>query len=174
MSETLGILLAFFTGIVAVALLLQSLALLGLHRSVKSITLRMDGLSRDLQKTIESLSGKVEELMSSIQAVAERTRALQDSVASTVTTVNKGVVNAEALIEEASSAARLQIIRIQDIFDTASRRIEESFDILNKGVLKPASEIGAIVAGIRAGLDILLRGSKNPSKRSHQDEEMFI
>jgi|WetSurMetagenome_2_1015567.scaffolds.fasta_scaffold07734_3 hypothetical protein len=171
MQETL---LTVFTGIVAVALLLQSLAFVGIYKSVRSIASRLDKLSGDLTANANALSRKADDLMSTVKLLAEGFRSIQEKVSETVVVVHNRIVDLDKFLGETTNTARLQVLRIHDVVDTAARRVEETCNVLQSSVLAPVNEMNAIARGIRAGLDFLLRRRKMPAGLSHQDEEMFI
>jgi len=171
MQETL---LTVFTGIVAVALLLQSLAFVGIYRSVRSIASRLDKLSNDLTVHANALSRKADDLMSTVKQLAEGIKSIQEKVNETAVVVHNRIVEVDRFLGETTATARLQILRIQDVVDTAVRRVEETCSVLQNSVLTPINEMNAVARGIRAGLDFLLRRRKMPAGLSHQDEEMFI
>jgi hypothetical protein len=167
-------LLLLFTGVVAVSLLLQSLALLGMHRSIRTLAARIDAVSINLVKNINVLSEKVDQLLATMKGMADGVRSLQDNLTSTSAIVKKRVAELGSFVAEVTDTARLQVLRIQDIVDTASRRVEETIDVLHNGILAPITEVNAIVRGVKVGLDALLRKRKSPSSSTPQDEEMFI
>lgn len=167
-------LLEIFTGVVAVSLLLQSLAFLAIHRSIRGLASRIDAVSVSLVKNITVLSEKVDQLLAIVKGMADGVRSLQENLTSTSAIVHKRVVELDSFLVEVTSAARLQVLRIQDVVDTASRRVEETIDVLQDSVVAPVTEVNAIVRGIKAGLDILFRKRKSPSSSTSQDEEMFI
>ncbi len=167
--------LTVFTGIVALALLLQSLAFVGLYRSVRSLSSRVDGISKDLMNTVNVLAADVGQALAAIKAVAEGVESLKDKISATSDLVHKRVSDIDSFLHDLTDAARLEVARIQDAVDTASRQVEETFEIVHRGVLVPVREITALIRGIRAGLDFLLhKPSKGPSGASRLDEEMFI
>ncbi|MFH1009716.1 MAG: hypothetical protein V1784_00600 [bacterium] len=170
MQDTL---LTIFTGVVAVVLLLQSFAFVGIYKSVRQLSTRMDSLSKDLLKKVDVLSTKVEDLLFTIKGMAEGLKSIQGKLADTTAIVHKRVVDLDTFLAETTSAARLEILRIQDVVDNVSRRIEETFDLLHNSILAPVNEVSAVIRGVKVGLDVLLRKRKSPSTSSH-DEEMFI
>ncbi len=175
MSAYDTLLLEIFTGVVAVSLLLQSLVLLGIYRYVRALTARLEGACADLTKNIDALAGKLDRLLAGITGMAEGVRSLEENLTSTTAIVHKRVVELDSFVAEVTDAARLQVLRIQDVIDTASRRIEETFDVLHDSVLAPVTEVNAILRGVKAALDFLLRKRKSPSgSTTQQDEEMFI
>ena len=174
MSASMEILLALFTGIVAVSLFLQSLALLGIHRSIRNISGRIDKLSADIGRNADNVSSRASEVLAAIKAFTDRFHAMQDNLTGTSEIVQRRVVEIDAFLEETAQAARLQVARIHQTVDNASRRVEETFDILQSRVLAPINELNAVITGIRVGLDVLRGRRKRPVNPSQQDEEMFI
>jgi hypothetical protein len=171
MQETL---LTVFTGIVAVALLLQSLAFVGMYKSVRSIASRLDKLSDDLTANANALGRKADDLMSTVKLLAEGLKSIQEEVNETVVVVRNRIVELDKFLGETTDTARLQVLRIQDVIDTAARRVEETYNVMQNSVLAPVNEMNAIARGIRVGLDVLLQRRKMPAGLSNQDEEMFI
>jgi hypothetical protein len=175
MPQVDTLLLEVFTGVVAVSLLLQSLALLGMYRSIRVLAARIEIVSGSLVKNVDALSQKVEQLIATILAVAEGARSLQENLTSTSAIVQKRVAELDSFIGEATDVARLQILRIQDVVDTASRRVEATLDVLHDNILAPVTEVSAIARGVKVALDVLLRKRKSPTgSTTLQDEEMFI
>jgi hypothetical protein len=167
--------LTVFTGVIALALLLQSLAFIGLYRSVRSLSARVDVISKDLMKTVGALTADVSQAVATIKSVAEGVQSLKEKIAATSDVIHKRVSDMDSFLRDLTDAARLEVARIQDAVDTASRQIEDTFDVLHRSVLVPIREVTAVVRGFRAGLDFLLRKPpKSPSGASHLDEEMFI
>ncbi len=167
-------LVTVFIGIAAFAFLLQGAALWGLSRSMKGLSARVEEVSRDWAGNVDALSRKADNLLTAVTGVAERVVTLQDSISATTAVIQKRIVSVDAFLEETTSAARLQMIRIQDLVDTTSRRVEDTFKTLHHGVVAPVNEVHAVMAGARVALSHLFRRRKNPQSRSHQDEEMFI
>ncbi len=166
--------LLVFTGIVAAALLMQSFALLGMYRSLRSLSARLEEVSRDVSRSVDSVAGRVGDLLNMMTSLAEKLQVLENSLAGAGEMVQKRVADLDAFIGDATNIARLQVARIQDLVETATRRIEDTFETLHQSVLAPINEISAIIRGIRVGLDLLFRRRKGPSSASPQDEEMFI
>ncbi len=172
--ETATTWLMVITAIMAVALFLQGLALVGLWRAMAALSTRVDGLSKELMRTVSVLSGEVGQAVTTIKSVAEGIQTLSGKLVATSEIIYKRVGEMDSFVHELTDAARLEIARIQDAIDTASRQIEETFELLHRGVLSPVREVAAIIRGFRVGLDFIFRRPRGPSNASPQDEEMFI
>ena len=167
-------LLTIFTGILAIAVLIQTLLFFGIYRSIRQLTSWMDGFSKDVLKNVEIISGKVDEGLATIKGIAESLQPIREKLAATTDIVHKRVTELDAFLAEATSTARLEILRVQDVIQSASKKVEQTLELLRRGVVNPLTEINAISRAIRIGLDVLFRRRKNPSSTSPQDEEMFI
>ena len=74
-----------------------------------------------------------------------------------------------------SDRLRLQVIRLDQLLSNTVARVEETTELVQHNVLKPIRELSAILAGVRTGLDFLLRRNKSRADRpATQEEEMFI
>ena len=173
-DQILVLLIAIFTGIAAFALLLQSVAFLAIARSMRSMSTRVDRLGTDVSKTMGTLSGKAEDLLAVIKGIAEGIKTLENNLTATSAVIQKRVVELDSFLEETADAARAEVLRVQAVVENVSSRVEETFDLLHHGIIAPATELNAIIRGIRVGLDYLLRKRKRPASTSNLDEEMFI
>jgi len=166
--------LTAFTGIAALALLLQGLALWGIRNSLRTVSSRVETVTGDIQKKFESVATGLTELLAILKPLAQNLETIEHHVAATTETVHKRVADLDSFLEDTTDAARLQVAKIQDLVDTMSNRVEETFDFLQRGVRAPVTELSALIRGIKVGLDFFMRGRRKPTRPSHQDEEMFI
>ena len=75
----------------------------------------------------------------------------------------------------AAALATLQVERVDHLFGILTARVEETLETVQTAVLKPAREVSALMAGLRAALEVVrdLRGSRR--KRGSEDEDtLFI
>lgn len=167
-------LLMVFTGILAVAVLIQSLLFFGMYKSIRRMTVWMDSLGKDLLRNIEVVSAKVGEGVTTIKGMAEGLEPIREKLADTTDIVHNRVIELDGFLSEATRTARLEILRIQDTIHMASDRAQETIELLHNTILTPLNEVTAITRALRVGMDVLFRRRKNPSGASAQDEEMFI
>jgi hypothetical protein len=75
----------------------------------------------------------------------------------------------------AASLATAQVERIDRLFTMLTTRVEETLETVQTAVLKPAREMSALMAGLRAALEIL-RDMRAPRTRGSADDEdtLFI
>ena len=167
-------LLMVFTGVLALAVVLQTLVFFAIYRTIRRISVWMDSCGRDLLRNAEVISSKVEEGLTTLKSTAESLKPITQNLVGATQIVHNRVVELDNFLAQATNTARLEIMRIQETIQLASRRFDETMDILRKSILAPIGEIGAIARAIRVSFDVLFRRRRNFSNTSAQDEEMFI
>jgi hypothetical protein len=167
-------LLTVFVGIIAFAILAQSVALVVMYFGLKRLGSRLDGVSKDLMKRVETLTQKADEAFATAKAIAAGTVAIRDNLVQSTAVIRNRVSDLDAFLGEATKSAQMQIVAVQDFLDTSRRRLDETFEAIQQGILTPIREIGAIVAGLKVALDVLTGRRKRPPDRFRHDDEMFI
>jgi hypothetical protein len=90
------------------------------------------------------------------------------------------IARAHAIAEDAQRAASLaaaQVERVDTLMADLSRRLDETATVLQSAILKPAREGLALVAGLKAGWDLLRgrRGSRTSATgRLDEEDALFI
>jgi hypothetical protein len=171
MDQTL---LMIFTGILAAAVLMQTIIFLLISKSIRQLTMQMDSLGDKLLRNVEAISEKVNEGLTAVKDVAEDLKPVTQKLSNTAEIIHHRVKEVDAFLAEATSTARLEMLRIQETLHDASRRFQETCDLLRDGILTPVNEINAIARAIRVAVDVLFRRRRASSSSSALDEEMFI
>lgn len=82
-----------------------------------------------------------------------------------------------SMSRDASRAAALataQVERVDRLFGMLTTRVEETLETVQTAVLKPAREVSALMAGLRAAIEIL-RDVRGRRRRGSDDEDaLFI
>jgi methyl-accepting chemotaxis protein len=173
-AEKINALLMVFTGVLAVAILMQSIIFIGMYRYIRRMTAWMESVSEELLKNIDTVSAKAGEALATVKAVGEDLKPISEKLNSITEIVHNRIAALDAFLDDTTNRARLEILRIQDSIELASQRVGDTMNILQKSILAPVNEINAIARGISAGIDMFFRRKRNLSAVSHQDEEMFI
>ena len=171
MQDTL---LAIFTGVLAVAVLMQTFLFFGMYKSIRRITVWMEGVSKDLLSNVENISSKVDEGLNSIKSISDGLQPISEKLTNTTDVIYKRTLEVDAFLSDAIKTAQLEILRIQDTIQIATRRTQETIELLHSGIQSPISEINAIRRALTVAFDVLLRRRRNLSNTPTQDEEMFI
>ena len=82
----------------------------------------------------------------------------------------------QSVSRDASRAAALataQVERVDHLFGMLTARVEETLETVQTAVLKPAREVSALMAGLRAALEIV-RDIRTRRKRRPDDEDTLF
>ncbi len=175
--QTQEILLAIFTGILAVAVLVQTIVIFGMYRTFRRLVDRINGISRDLLKNADKVTEKAEETLNTIQEIGNGFIPVKDKVVDAAEILHQRVVKVDDFLEETTNTARYEVDRVKARIETATSRAEELLEMVHDSILNPINEISAIVRGIRAGFDFLFRRRRKPSEFEadpQDNDEMFI
>ncbi|MBN2318699.1 MAG: hypothetical protein JXR49_06465 [Acidobacteria bacterium] len=180
--QTQEILLVIFTGILAVAVLMQTLIFFGMYKTFRRLVDRVDGISKDLLKNVDKVTVKAEETLATIQDIGNGFIPVKDKVVDAAEILHQRVVKVDDFFEETTDTARSEVEKMKDRIELAANRAEELLEIIHDGILVPVNEITAVTRGIRAGFNFLFKRRRNSSEAVRQsetvqqedDEEMFI
>ena len=165
--------LIVFTGILAFAVLLQSLLFFGIYRSIRQMNEWLGVWSKDMLRNAQSMASNVEQAVSTLKSTAESLKPITQNLVQSTQIVHSRVVELDRFLGETTRTAQLEFMRIQDTFQMAMRRAEQAIETLRDSILMPINEASAVVRAVRTGIDVLFRRRRNPSV-SAQDDEMFI
>ncbi len=175
--QTQEILLAIFTGILAVAVLMQAFIFLAMYRTFRRLVDRIDGIGRDLIKNADKVTEKAEETLNTIQEIGNGFIPVKDKVVDAAEILHQRVVKVDDFLEETANTARYEVDRVKARIESAASRAEELVEMVHDSILTPINEISAIVRGIRAGFDFLFRRRRKTSESEAEppdNDEMFI
>jgi len=167
-------LLTVLVGIIALAVLAQSVALLLISLGLKRLSARLEVVSGDLAKKVDALAKSAEETFAGIKSVVARAEAIRENLLQTSEVIRNRAVDLDGLLQDVTKSARLQVAEVQYFLESSTRKIEETFDLVQKSIIEPIRELGALLVGFKAGLDVFLGRRRRPVDRFQHDEEMFI
>jgi hypothetical protein len=78
------------------------------------------------------------------------------------------------LVADARHRTSQQVARIDQLVTRTTNRIDETADLVQTGVLKPVSELTAMLAAVQRFLQVLFAHERKSIDQAYQDEEMFI
>jgi len=169
-TETL---LMVFTGVLALAVVIQTFLFFGIYRGIRQLKIDLDGVGNDLRRNAEIVSTRVDEGLIAVKSVTDGLKPVVDKLADATEIVRNRVAELDVFLAETTITARQEIQKVQDTIQSASQKAEQTLDQLRKSLLGPVTEINAFSRGIKVAIDVLFRRRRSPSG-SAQDEEMFI
>lgn len=174
-SATNGTMLAFVI-VAAAAIVLQTIILFALYKTMSQTTQRMESLAGRLESQTMPVLATAHAILDDAQPkIAEITSNLAESTAA----VREQVTSMAEVTGEIVDRARLQAARLDELVSNTVSKIELTTDFVQTSVITPVRRIHAIAQAVSAGLGFLRasrarRKHENNGPGSDVDEEMFI
>lgn len=167
MDQTLLMIIAAFVFVSAVAMCIQAGMLFAIYRSTKSLEQKALPLLPKIDALMESSRTVIEDSRTQIHDITVKTNEILD-------VAKKQLARVDDVLEDATARAKVQLDRAEMVIDDTMQRAQEAVAVVHNGVMKPLREIQGVAAGIRAGLNYLMRGRRDGPLQATADEEMFI
>jgi len=170
MEQNTGLTVALI--LVAIAVLMQAGAMLGIWLAIRKLPGQVEGVRADVKQRLDPLTQSVLEIVSNSR---EPLRTITANLAEMSQMLRDRTSNADQVAAELLDKSRLQIVRVDKMVSELVEKVESTADTVQKGVLGPIQEVSAVVKGVRSGLEFLFsrRRVTNVSEAT-QDEQLFI
>lgn len=158
--------------LVAVAVLMQAGAMVGIWLAVKNIRSEVQGVRADVKQRLDPLTQSIGEIVGNsrepVQVITKNLAEISQMLRDRTSHVDEAVAD---LVDK----SRLQVIRIDQLVADLVRKVETTADTVQQSVLAPLQEAAAVIKGVRSGLEFLFSRRRSPSiSETTQDEQLFI
>lgn len=158
--------------LVAVAVLMQGGAMVGIWLAIKSIHRDVEGVRADVKQRLDPLAHAVADILADSR---EPVRSISTNLAEISRILRDRAGHVDSVVADLVDKSRLQIIRVDQMVSDLMDKVETTTDAVQRQVLVPVQEVAAVVKGVRAGLDFLFSRRRAASTSgATQDEQMFI
>jgi methyl-accepting chemotaxis protein len=156
-------LLMIFIGMVAMALLIQALCVMGVTVGLFFTLKQGKELVHETHAAVNELLKKTDRAVSSIspklESIAGNSEAISLTVREKVEELGETVSSLARTVEDVNLRARQQIAHADRIVGSTLTTTEEVRDTLVEGVRVPVRQIAGMLAGLKAGLATLMERS---------------
>ncbi|MBI3694392.1 MAG: hypothetical protein HY238_06090 [Acidobacteria bacterium] len=158
--------ISLFTGMAAVALLVQTFLLLALYLSMKKLQERLLTLADRLDPILDSTRHILQETRQSAREIFAKLSEITE-------TTRVQVIRIDGLMSEVSAHTKANLDRIDRVAEDAAVRVEETVAQVQRTILAPVRGIHGAAAAVRAVVGHLARrhGASGPAT---QEEDLFI
>ncbi len=170
-------LLIIFVGISAIALVCQSLSMWQTSKSITQMVQRLErqseAMEESAQEVLQRVQGVVDQ-MAPLGEIAENLKANIDLVSEMVT---ERAQDLDQFVQEITEMSREQASKVSYVVGDTVQKFEQTTEMIQEDVLKPAVEISSFLKGLKAGLTYLFnKKAPVPPSQSHPEgeEELFI
>jgi uncharacterized protein YoxC len=169
-------LLMIFVGMVAVALVVQAIALIVMAVGAAKTRKRLLGIVEEVRaKAMPAL----ESTQNFIANTAPKMMSLAENLVETSNVVRNKAAEFDATLSDVNNRARVQAARADDIVTTILTGTAEVVGSIQNGVRVPVREFNGLVNGLKAGLDVLVGRTRSfgssrtrPSYRDSNDIDL--
>lgn len=159
--------MAVFTGVAAIALIIQMLTLLGIYRTMKALQQRSSVFLDRWEPVAESS-------LKTLEQVREQSTEILGKVNEIVDSTKGQVARVDSILDDVSDFSKKQLGRVDQTVEGAMDKLTETTVALQKTVLIPMRQIRAVAIGLSAAAEALFGSRRQTVDRATLDEEMFI
>lgn len=168
-------LLLVFVGVTALALTIQALSVWKYTRYLHRLSERLERRSQELEGEVRQVVQRFEQLADDFQPLTR----VAEKVSLTVEELNQMVHDRardlDAFVAEVMDLGRQQAEKVDFVVSDTVQKFQQTTEIIQKDLLRPALEISSFLKGIQSGLDYLLsKKPPRPAREEYSEEELFI
>lgn len=165
--------------VIAALFVLQTIAVVALVFAMRRMSEQMSALMISMEEVTRN-AGPVLRTAREMMAESREKLALVSQNLVEISQVSKQqVARLDGVLADVSDRLRLQVIRLDQLMSNTVARVEETTELVQNNIVKPVRELSAILAGVRTGVEYLLRRNRSRADRpapaqATQEEELFI
>jgi hypothetical protein len=157
-------LMTLFVALTAIAIIAQAGVLIAIYLMSKRLSDQVERFMRDTR-----------EMMMPVRSIAENLRVASANLVEIGISARDQFRRVEAMVTDTGEALHIQLARFDRVSQDLMDRINETADIVQDSVVRPAREVAAIAKGLSRGFGaFLFRRSRSTVDQARQDEELFI
>jgi methylthioribose-1-phosphate isomerase len=157
-------LLTLFVALTAIAIITQAGVLVGIYV-----------MSRRLSDQVERFMKDTREMIVPIRSIAENLRIASANIVEIGLSARDQFRRVEAMVTDTGEALHVQLERFDRVSQNIMDRINETAEIVQDSVVRPAREVAAVAKGLTRGFGAFFFGrGRSTVDQARQDEELFI
>ena len=158
----------------ALALIAQTVFILGLLKSVKAVQQNVSQIIPKAEAFLEAAEKALVDGRKQINEISANANAIMTNANEILDISRMQVVRVDALMTDATGRAKVQMERVELMLDDTLNRVQDTVAAVQGNILKPIREVNAVTAGFRTAIQTLLKGGRPSVAQATADEEMFI
>jgi uncharacterized protein YoxC len=170
--------------IIALSFIIISIAMISIAVIVGRVAKSVQRLEEKFEPLIERmtfLSDQGKQIAVQGKQIAEQFNAVAGHISTatahfseSVAIIKEEVVELKQLVNNTAYEARDKVHLVSRTIDRTHEQVVETTDFIQTNVIEPARELGAIMAGFRRGLEVLVAPTPKPINQTYGEDEMFI
>jgi hypothetical protein len=156
--------LTLFVALTAAAIVAQAVVMIAIYV-----------LSKRLSEQVERFMKDTREMMVPIGPIAENLRTASANLVEIGLAARDQFRRVEAMVTDTGEALHLQLERFDRVSQNVIDRINETAEIVQESVVRPAREVAAVAKGLTRTFGAFFFGKgRSTVDQARQDEELFI
>ena len=158
-----------FAAVIAGAVLMQALVLLGMLFAAKSALRRVGEVSKKVEEQALPILATSRQLL---EEVSPKLKVATQNVLEVSHTLRTESVRVAVSVDDLLKKASVQVDRVDDMVTGTLNSVAHATATVQKAVSGPVRQVGAVLSGLRAGLDVL----RNKEREVHAsaDGDHFV
>lgn len=158
-----------FAAVIAGAVLMQALVLLGMLFAAKSALRRVNEVTKKVEEQALPILATSRQLL---EEVSPKLKVATQNVLEVSHTLRTESVRVAVSVDDLLKKASVQVDRVDDMVTGTLNSVAHATATLQKAVSGPVRQVGAVLSGLRAGLDVL----RNKEREVHAsaDGDHFV
>jgi hypothetical protein len=152
----LDTLLTFFVAVTAIAFVVQAFCMVSIMLNFKR------------------LSGRLERFMTEVKELMVPVRTISENLVDIGLSARDQFRRVEAMVTTTGEALAVQLERFDRVSQNVIDRINETTEILQESVVRPAREVAALAKGLTGFGSFFFKRGRSTVDQARQDEELFI
>jgi len=157
-------LMTLFVALTAIAIITQAAVLIAIYL-----------MSKRLSDQVEYFMKETREMMMPVRSIAENFRVASANLVEIGLSARDQFRRVETMITDTGEALHVQLARFDRVSQDLMDRVNETAEIVQDSIVRPAREVAALAKGLSRGFGaFLFRRSRSTVDQATQDEELFI
>ena len=157
-------LLTLFVVLTGLAVITQAGVLVGIYV-----------ISKRLSEQIDRFMTETREMLVPMKSITENLRTASANLVEIGLSAREQFRRVEAMVTDTGEALTVQLERFDRVSQNVMDRVNETAEIIQDSIVRPAREVAAIAKGVSRGFgSFLFRKGRSTVDQARQDEELFI
>jgi hypothetical protein len=127
-----------------------------------------------LSDRLDRFMGELRELMGPVRSISENLKLASSNLVEVGLSARDQFRRVEAMVTTTGEALNVQLERFDRVSQNIMDRINETTEIIQESIVRPAREVAALAKGLSGFGSFLFKRGRSTVDQARQDEELFI
>ena len=127
-----------------------------------------------LSERLDRFMGELRELMGPVRSISENLKLASSNLVEVGLSARDQFRRVEAMVTSTGEALNIQLERFDRVSQSIMDRINETTEIIQESIVRPAREVAAFAKGLSGFGSFFFKRGRSTVDQARQDEELFI